>query len=518
MNVRNVLFALMLITVGVIVGAVIVSNNDGTVTLGRAQGDDEVRLGGPVPVQQANLDLKAASQSFVAVAKSVTPSVVSITVTATVKGGSRMPRDLFHFFGPDFQSPGPQKTQGSGSGVIITPDGYIVTNNHVVAEADPNGIEVTLNDKSTHRAKLVGTDPSTDLAVVRIDLKGLTAAAIGNSDEAQVGEWVLAIGNPLGLTSTVTAGIVSARGRNIGIIRDAESDPRLGSYNIEDFIQTDAAINPGNSGGALVNLRGEVIGINTAIATTNQRYQGYGFAVPVNLLKVVAQDLIENGEVRRGYIGVSISAVDPTTGKAMGLKEGKGVFVQRVIPGGAGDRAGVQTEDIILSVDGKEVNEANELQAIVATKRPGDVVTLKIWRDKKEIEKKVTLRPREEDKTVASAGDQGDEQEKPEAASSSEVTFDAIGMTVRSLTSQEKRELDLDTGVLVASVTPYGEAFNRNFRQNQVILEADRKPVASAGELKKLMDSHKTGDAILFKVRADRQNTIYLSLELPPAR
>ena len=258
--------------------------------------------------------------------------------------------------------------------------------------------------------------------------------------------------------------------------------------------------------------------INTAIATTNQRYQGYGFAVPVNLLKVVAQDLIENGEVRRGYIGVSISAVDPTTGKAMGLKEGKGVFVQRVIPGGAGDRAGVQTEDIILSVDGKEVNEANELQAIVATKRPGDVVTLKIWRDKKEIEKKVTLRPREEDKTVASAGDRGDEQEKPETAGSSEVTFDAIGMTVRSLTSQEKRELDLDSGVLVASVTPYGEAFNRNFRQNQVILEADRKPVASAGELKKLMDSHKTGDAILFKVRADRQNTIYLSLELPPAK
>jgi serine protease Do len=508
MSKRTIITSFVLIVVGIIFGAILVSNIGGGVVEGLAGEGGKVKLGGPAPVAAQNQSLKAMSDGFVAAAKGVTQSVVAIEATSPGDSrGNQMPRDFFHFFGPD-REPTPQR--GYGSGVIITADGYIATNNHVVEGAEKGSIEVTLHDKTRLRAKLIGTDPSTDLAVIKVEGKDLAAAALGNSDDVQVGEWVLAVGNPLQLTSTVTAGIVSAIGRNIRIIED--------SYGIENFIQTDAAINPGNSGGALVNLRGEVIGINTAIATTNQRYQGYGFAVPVNLLKVVAQDLIENGEVRRGYIGVSISAVDPTTGKAMGLKEGKGVFVQRVIPGGAGDRAGVQTEDIILSVDGKEVNEANELQATVATKRPGDVVTLKIWRDKKEIEKKVTLRPREEDRNVASTGDPGDEPEKPETASNSEIKFDAIGMTVRSLTSQEKRELDIDSGVLVANVAQYGEAFNRNFRQNQVILEADRKPVASAGELKKVMDSHKPGDAILFKVRADRQNTIYLSIELPPAK
>ncbi len=508
MSKRTIVTSLALIVVGIIFGAILVSNIGGGVVEGLAGEGTAVKLGGPAPLAAPNQSLKAMSDNFVAVAKGVTPSVVAIEATTPGESrNERMPRDFFHFFGPD-QEMGPSR--GYGSGVIINADGYIATNNHVVEGASKGTIEVTLHDKTKLRAKLIGTDPSTDLAVIKVDAKNLPAAALGNSDEAQVGEWVLAVGNPLQLTSTVTAGIISAIGRNIRIIED--------SYGIENFIQTDAAINPGNSGGALVNLKGEVIGINTAIATTNQRYQGYGFAVPVNLLKVVAKDLIELGEVRRGYIGVSINSVDPTTGKAMGLKEGKGVFVQSVIPDGAGDRAGVQAEDIILSVDGKEVNEANELQAIVATKRPGDVVTLKIWRDKREIEKKVTLRPREQNRATATAGESRDGEEAPESTSASSVRFDAIGMTVRSLTTQEKRDLDLDAGVLVESVTPYGEAFNRNFRQNQVILEADRKPVSSAGELKKIMDSHKTGDAILFKVRADRQNTVYLSLELPPAQ
>jgi serine protease Do len=507
MSKRTIITSLALIVVGIVFGAILVSNIGGGVIDGLAGEQGVIKLGGPAPVSTPNQTLKAMSDNFIAVAKGVTPSVVAIE--ATVPGesrGDRMPRDFFHFFNPDRE---PIPSRGYGSGVIITADGYIATNNHVVEGAEKGTIEVTLEDKTTHRAKLIGTDPSTDLAVIKVEAKNLPAAALGNSDDVQVGEWVLAVGNPLQLNSTVTAGIISAIGRNIRIIED--------NYGIENFIQTDAAINPGNSGGALVNLKGEVIGINTAIATTNQRYQGYGFAVPVNLLKVVAQDLIQHGEVRRGYIGVSITAVDPTTGKAMGLKEGKGVFVQRVIPDGAGARAGLEAEDIILSVDGKEVNEANELQAIVATKRPGDVVTLKLWRDGREIEKKVTLRPREEDRTTARASDTKEEREAPEAASASEVKFESIGMTVRTLTAAEKRDLDVDSGVLVANVTPYGEAFNRNFRQNQVILEADRKPVASAGDLKKVFDSHRGGDAILFKVRADRQNTMYLSLELPAA-
>jgi serine protease Do len=509
MSKKTIITSIALITVGIIFGAVLVSNIGGGVAEGLAGEGVTVKLGGPTPVASPNQALKGMSDNFVAVAKGVTPSVVAIEATTPgdANNNRRMPRDFFHFFGPD-QEPIPSR--GYGSGVIITADGYIATNNHVVDGASKGSIEVTLHDKRTLRARLVGTDPSTDLAVIKVESKNLPAAALGNSDEAQVGEWVLAVGNPLQLTSTVTAGIISAIGRNIRIIED--------NYGIENFIQTDAAINPGNSGGALVNLKGEVIGINTAIATTNQRYQGYGFAVPVNLLKVVAQDLIEHGEVKRGYIGVSITAVDPTTGKAMGLSEGRGVFVQRVIPDGAGDRAGLLTEDIILSVDGKDVNEANELQAIVATKRPGDVVTLKVWRDQKEREIKVTLRPREEERTTTRAGDTREEDEPLEKPAGAEAKFESLGLTVRSLTAQEKRDLDLESGVLVASVTQYGEAFNRYFRQNQVILEADRKPVADAGALKKVIESHKPGDAILFKVRADRQNTVYLSLEIPPAQ
>ncbi|MBI4536082.1 MAG: trypsin-like peptidase domain-containing protein, partial [Ignavibacteriae bacterium] len=249
MSRKSVFAALALISIGIILGAVLVSNFSGGVDLGFAGGSGDVKLGGPTPITNANLDLKASSDRFVAIAKAVTPTVVAITVTSSAKGGERSaPRDFFHFFGPDFKMPEPERSQGAGSGVIITPDGYIATNNHVVEGADKDGIEVVLQDKVRYKAQLIGTDPTTDLAVIKVDAKDLSVAALGNSDECQVGEWVLAIGNPLGLTSTVTAGIISAIGRNIRIIND--------SYGIENFIQTDAAINPGKSGGALVNMNG----------------------------------------------------------------------------------------------------------------------------------------------------------------------------------------------------------------------------------------------------------------------
>ena len=306
-----------------------------------------MKLGGTTQIASQSTSAKALSQDFAMVAKAVTPSVVAINVTTTGKEKQKkMPQDFFHFFGPDFKAPEPEPSEGSGSGVILTADGYIATNNHVVEDADEGGIEVVLHDKVRFKAKLIGTDPSTDLAVIKIDGKDLTAAALGNSETVQVGEWVLAIGNPLGLTSTVTAGIVSAIGRNINIIQD--------TYGIESFIQTDAAINPGNSGGALVNMNGEVIGINAAIATTNARYQGYGFAVPVNLLKTVAADIIKYGEVKRGYIGVQISAIDQTTASALGMSEAKGVLVQALVDGGAASAAGIKEGDVILSVDRKD--------------------------------------------------------------------------------------------------------------------------------------------------------------------
>jgi len=264
---KPVVASLVLISVGIIVGSLIVTNFSGGVNPGWA-GSEDVKLGGPVPVSSVQTDLQSLNSSFIEVSKAATPAVMAITVVTKAPANEReVPRDFFHFFGPDFRMPEQGPSQGAGSGVIISSEGYIATNNHVVGEAAEEGIEVVLSDKSRYKARLVGTDPTTDLAVIKIDAANLPVAALGNSDQVQVGEWVLAIGNPLGLTSTVTAGIVSALGRNIRIIED--------SYGIEDFIQTDAAINPGNSGGALVNMRGEVIGINTAIATTNARYQGY---------------------------------------------------------------------------------------------------------------------------------------------------------------------------------------------------------------------------------------------------
>jgi serine protease Do len=502
MQKRPILTALALITVGLILGVVLVSNLTTGVGPGFALTGADVTLGGPVPVQSVPGTVQALSDNFAAVSKAVTPSVVGITVRTEARA-RQMPRDFFHFFGPDAE---PQPSQGFGSGVILTADGYIATNNHVVEGAAEDGIEVELFDKERHQAKLIGADPSTDLAVIKIDVNGLPVAALGNSDEVQVGEWVLAVGNPLGLTSTVTAGIVSAIGRNIRIIDDR--------YGIENFIQTDAAINPGNSGGSLVNMKGEVIGINTAIATTNQRYQGYGFAVPVNLLKTVAADLIKYGEVRRGYIGVSISEVDPTLADAVKLDEARGVFVQSLVEGGAAEVAGVRPGDIILTIDGKEVNAPNELQSYVATRHPGDDVTLVLWRDGKEITKKVTLKPRDESSQSIAEAPRSEDTEGEQADRLGPVEFAKLGMSVRALSGEEKQELNLEQGVLVTEVKPYSEAFNRNLRRGMVILEADRKPVSSPSALQKIVEGVSPGESILFKVQAQEQ-TIFLAVRVP---
>lgn len=504
---KPVIASLVLITVGIIVGALIVSNMSGTVDLGLAGGRGDVKLGGPAPVGSMSQTMKGLNESFIAAAKATTPTVVAITVTSSgKKTQQRMPRDFFHFFGPDFKFPEPQPEQGAGSGVIISADGYIATNNHVVADADNDGIEVTLHDRSRYKAKLIGTDPTTDLAVIRIDAKDLSVAALGNSDYIQVGEWVLAIGNPLGLNSTVTAGIISAIGRNIQIIND--------SYGIENFIQTDAAINPGNSGGALVNMNGELIGINTAIATTNARYQGYGFAVPVNLLKTVAADLITQGKVRRGYIGVQIKTVDQTLASALGLKKAEGVFVDGLVEDGAGAAAGLREKDVILSVDGKEVNAANELQSYIASKHPGDVVTLKVYRDGDTIEKKVTLRAREEQSTSVATSDKGDQDAETPTEVSRPIKFESLGMSVRSLTSDERKRWDVQKGVVVTEVKAYGEAFNRAMRENDIIVEADKKEVGSPAELKRIVEGKKTGDSVLMRVKRPNGPTTYVAVQI----
>ncbi|HEX6983466.1 MAG TPA: trypsin-like peptidase domain-containing protein [Balneolaceae bacterium] len=318
---------------------------------------------------------------FKKIAERVRPMVVYVETVVPVDH-SNLPDDEFH--NPDsFWDILPRRAKTVGSGVIISSDGYILTNNHVIAGAIDNEIKVVLNDKRSFKARIVGQDPTTDLAVLKIDAQNLPAIVFGNSNEVDVGEWVLAIGNPFRLRSTVTAGIVSALSRDVQII-----DERM---RIESFIQTDAAINKGNSGGALVNTSGELIGINTAIASKTGSYQGYGFAVPSNLCAKVAADLIEFGEVRRALLGVSIVSVNATLAEELNMDEIKGVLVAAISPGSAADKHGLQQYDVILSIDGASVNESNDLQRKIAIRRPGEIVDLKIWRDGEELIKNVKL-------------------------------------------------------------------------------------------------------------------------------
>jgi len=509
MSKKSILMAIGLITLGIIFGVALVGNFSSGVRLGFARGDQDVKLGGPVPLPTQNSTIKALSENFAAVSKAVTPSVVGITVTTEAKKpGRNIPQDFWHFFAPDQDQP--QRSQGFGSGVIITPDGYIVTNNHVVDGASKGGIEVTLSDKATLKATLVGTDPTTDVAIIKVEGKNLPAAALGNSEGLHVGEWVLAIGNPLGfLTSTVTQGIISAMGRNIDIIRAAQG---RANYAIENFIQTDAAINPGNSGGALVNMNGEVIGINTAIASTSGMFQGYGFAIPVNIVKTVAADLIRYGEVRRGYIGVQIKVVDQTLADAIGMKEAKGVFVDGVVKGGAGDQAGLKDGDVILSIDGREMNAPNELQSYIATKHIGDEVAITVYREGKTFEKKVALKARDT-KELASADEESAPVEK-ESGSTLKASFKGLGLTVRNLTKEEKDELGVERGVLVTEVEPYSEAAKRGLQPNMVILDADKKPLSGTAELRKVFERKKEGDSVLLRVRIDKETVSFVAVQL----
>ncbi len=496
---KSYFLSTIIIIVGILFGTTFVINTNGqnkTVTLGAERSPKKV-----------NADLQAANNAFIMVAKEATPAVVSVVVTTKAKkrSGGDM-NDFFKFF-PDFRfrvpEGGDEQTQGAGSGVIVTQDGYILTNNHVVQEAADDGIEVVLNDSRRFKAKLIGTDPLTDVGVIKIDAKNLPVAMLGNSDNVQVGEWAIAIGNPLGLSSTVTAGIVSYIGRQIGIIGD--------SYGVENFIQTDAAINPGNSGGALVNIYGEVIGINTAIATTNARYQGYGFAIPINLAKQVAQDLIAHGKVERGYIGVQIQTVDETIAKANGLEKAQGVMVQDLVDGGAGKSAGIKAGDIILSVDGKEVNTANQLQSYVATKHPGEKVTLQVWRDEKKIEKVVTLKARSNDK-ISVSNDEDNNSEESDNATTSTATFEKLGFTVKKSNAETKKELG---DVTVTNVKMYSEAFNRGLRENTVIVEADKKAVSSVKDLEKIIQSKKAGDALMLRIKDANGASRFIAMQIP---
>jgi len=310
--------------------------------------------------------------SFTLAAEKTVNSVVHVK-TAVERDGYMARSPFEFFFGNPYQNQ-PRIQMGSGSGVIISKDGYIVTNNHVIENAKT--IQISLNNQKEYEAVLVGADPTTDIALIKIDTDDeLPFLTFSNSDQVRLGEWVLAVGNPFNLTSTVTAGIISAKSRNIGVINDRAA--------IESFLQTDAAVNPGNSGGALVNTRGELIGINSAISTHTGSFEGYSFAVPSNIVKKVVEDLLEFGTVQRAFIGVNISDITPRLVEELNIDESSGVYVGGVTENGAAQEAGIQTGDIIIAVDSRKVTKSSELQELIGRKRPGDNVDIKIKRDGK---------------------------------------------------------------------------------------------------------------------------------------
>jgi len=494
MNYKGILGAAALIFVGIIFGAILVSGF-GVVRPSLA----DINLGAANPPVNLDADATSFSKAFIEVAEKVTPTIVQITVVSEREN----PHDDFFFF--PFKDM-PKEQRGSGSGIIISNDGYIATNNHVVENATK--VTVGMSDKRTFDAKVVGTDPLTDLAVIKIEAKNLPTAYLGNSDDIKVGQWVMAIGNPLSLSSTVTAGIVSAIGRGqLGLIKD--------SYGVENFIQTDAAINPGNSGGALVDLSGAVVGVNSAIAAGNTgTYIGYGFAIPINLVKSVAKDLIAHGKISRGYIGVNIGEVDDAMAKSLGLDKPKGIIVQGLVEGGAASKADIKEGDVILKVDGREVNQPNQLQGYIASKSAGTTVKMTLFRDGKEIDREVTLKARDEDSKSELVVNKDKDNEANSESKSSTAQFDDVGFSVQNLSSKEKSDLKVDHGVIITEVKPFSKAEDRQLAKGFIILEADKKKINSVSEFRNIMKDKK-GSALLLKLQDGRGNNFFRGIEVP---
>ncbi len=424
------------------------------------------------PIRLADLTSSAGTIDFRAAAEQTVHAVVHIKTKFTSQQTYYDPFQGFFGGGSGMQIV-PKEQESSGSGVIISNDGYIVTNFHVVQNAEK--IEVTLNDKRTYEAELVGTDPNTDLAVLRVQEKGLPFIAYGNSDDVKVGEWVLAVGNPFNLTSTVTAGIVSAKARNINIISGNGS----GSGAVESFIQTDAAVNPGNSGGALVNTLGQLVGINSAIATSTGSFSGYSFAVPVNLVRKVVVDLVEFGTVQRGYLGVNIKDVDAQLVKEQKLGKLNGVYVVGVLADGAAASAGLDGGDVIVKVGEIFVNNVSELQEQVNNFRPGDKVVVTYVRDSKEKIVNVILKNK----------NNGAELLKKEDKS---MDVESLGAVFETIAPEDMKRLNISNGLRVSKLGS-GKLRNSGIREGFIITSVDKNKVSSPDELKKILDNKKGG-------------------------
>jgi serine protease Do len=448
------------------------------------------------PEQKAAVaNLQAFSEGFAAVAQTVVPSVVTITSEKVIHPAQSplqpFANDPFfrRFFGnPQQQQPRSFTQRGLGSGVIVDPDGYILTNNHVISGADE--LSVLLEDGNRVEATVVGSDPRTDLAVLKIDAKNLPALSFGNSDGLRIGEWVMAVGSPFSenLQATVTSGIVSALGR---------SGMQLNDY--ENFIQTDAAINPGNSGGALVNLEGELVGINSAIASRTGGSNGIGFAIPANMARDVMNDLIQNGKVTRGWLGVTIQDVNDDLAAAMDLKVTDGVFISSVVPDGPAADAGLQAEDVITSFGGKPVRDSKALRFAVAGADPGTRSEVDVIREGRDRTFTVKLGEYPENGKLASAAAQSPDQN--------------LGLSVEALTPDLARRYNIDTahGLIVTDVEPGGPAEDAGIRPGDVLKRVNRKTVDSLSDYGKALDATPDGKPVLFQV--DRGgNTFFIAL------
>ena len=437
----------------------------------------------------SQIGVKAQSNGgldFTSAAEKTVHGVVHIQCETTVQ--SVFYDDFFSFLLPPQSRE--RSYQTSGSGVIISEDGYVITNNHVVQDAET--INVVLNDKRSFVARLVGNDPSSDLAVIKIEADGLEPLQFGNSDEVKIGEWVLAVGNPFNLTSTVTAGIVSAKARNINILGN-----KMSNAPIESFIQTDAAVNPGNSGGALVNLKGELVGINTAIASSTGSYTGYSFAIPSNIVRKVTSDLIQYGMTQKANIGVHFAEMDSKLAEVKGIKSVRGIYIGYVIKDGAADKAGIKDGDIITSIDGKSVNSNAEFNEVLAQHSPGDVVKVAIERDGKPFYFDVTL--------FNSMGNTDIIRNDTEAAEQ------ILSGSFREINDKEKQQYGISKGIVIEKVgkSPFARLGIKN---GFIITSIDKKVNISIEDIRQL--EKKKGKLIVEGFYPNDSRTYYFVLVL----
>ncbi|GIW21855.1 MAG: serine protease [Candidatus Sericytochromatia bacterium] len=472
---------------GILVGSFIVSKQ-------KPEVDYSTAIAKSSEVKSENYNLYDLNKSFINISKEVTPAIVSIYSTKIIKQNRY--REFFddpffrRFFGPDIPFPDDenhQEQQGLGSGVIVKSDGTVLTNNHVVDGADE--ISIVLSDKRRFKAKIIGTDPKSDIAVIKIENpKDLPLAKLGDSSSLEVGEWVLAIGNPLGLSSTVTAGIISAKDRS-----------NVGVADFEDFIQTDAAINPGNSGGALVNLKGEVIGINTAIASKTGGYMGIGFAIPINMAKKVMNDILTKGKVTRGFLGIQIQNLNDNLSKALKIPQNTtGIVVGDVYKNSPADKAGIKSNDVIIKLDGQSVEDVNSFRNEIANKNPGETVKLDIIRNSKNISINVKL------------GELNQRSFETEEENM-ELQTEKLGFTVEPLTDVLKNRLGINrriNGLVVSKVEEGSSAEEAGLLVGDVILEINRNKIDNISDFNKIVKEIKSGDSILLKIHRNGSNLL----------